>query len=127
MKYFVVVIGMLLAGALAVWAQVDIEISVSPAEVYPGEWITIEVSVGNLTEEFILVDLWGTFEHDGVVIREVGPRTTMLPPAGEIGFAMRMKIPRKAPSGLYVVNAYVGKYPDEIWDEEHESLTVLEP
>jgi hypothetical protein len=126
MKYPAVILGILLMGAIAASAQVDLTIDVTPDEVYPGEWVTIDVCMVNLTEEFQFFWIWGELEIDEELIAKTPPIPMILRPGWELSFSKRFKIHPRLSPGEYTVNVYLGMYPDEVWDEEHVTLTVLE-
>jgi hypothetical protein len=105
-----------------------IEIDILPDEpvVLPeeGGWFVIEASIENTTTDTVWFDAWMDVELPfGWSFEIVPPFEFWLPGGYYCGGEIWLWMPWFAPEGTYSFTAYVGDYPDDIWDEDN--LTVI--
>ncbi len=106
----------------------DVEIEITPDDpiVIPpeGDWFTVFVSVENTTEDWVWFDAWMEVELPwGISFEIVSPVELALPGGFYVDGELDLYMPWFAPDGTYTLNAYVGDYPDDIWDQDN--LTVI--
>ena len=55
----------------------------------------------------------------------LGPVVITIAPGGSINRDRSQYVPQNAPTGNYTYDAYVGTFPDDIWDEDHFAFEKL--
>ena len=106
----------------------NIEIEITPDEpiVIPGEgdWFEVGIYIENLTGDDVWFDAWMDVELPwGWSFELVSPCELMLPAGYLFEGSIWLYMPFFAPEGTYNLDAYVGDYPDTIWDQDN--LTVI--
>lgn len=89
-----------------------------------GGWFEVGVGIANTTADTVWFDAWMDVELPwGFSFTLVSPIELWLPGGYEASAELWLWMPWFAPEGTYSITAYVGDYPDDIWDEDN--LTVI--
>ncbi|MBU0520121.1 T9SS type A sorting domain-containing protein, partial [bacterium] len=76
------------------------------------------IEIFNLEDTPVVLDAWiSTVTPTGYEYVLLGPVNLMLPGGSSISRERTQLVPENAPPGNYVYYAYIGQYPDVVWDD----------
>jgi len=110
------------------FADSDVEIEILPDEpiVIPaeGDWFSFEVFVENTTPDEVYFDAWINIDLPwGFTFEVVSPMELTIPGGYQAQAELWLYMPFFSPEGDYVMTAYVGDYPDDVWDTDMLTIT----
>ena len=92
-----------------------------------GGSFNFNIAVSNNTASPATFDVWtmATLPNGHAAGPLIGPVTVTVAPSTTINRDRTQAVGYGAPAGTYTYDAYIGDYPDDIWDEDHFDFTKL--